>query len=79
MIDFNDYVPPDPRQFCSECGGKLMGGAPLRHSTHTISNVTRDLYWCITCAEYISSACWDDVEWGPYKFTVTVGTQIGHA
>jgi len=64
----------DPHQ-CSECGGKLMAGA-LLHRCHVSNNgVERDLFWCIECAEYISSASWDYESNGPYPFTVTVNAK----
>jgi len=60
----------DPRQ-CSECGARLMAGWPLHKCISTIGGVTRELYWCVECAEYISSASWDHETKGPYPFTVT--------
>lgn len=67
----------DPHQ-CSECGGKLMHGALLHRFTSTNNGTTTVLYWCIECAEYISSASWDYEERGPYRFTVT-SNLTGHA
>jgi hypothetical protein len=68
----------DPNR-CSECNGTLLYGPPLHccWSQHG-SEEPRDLYWCIECCEYISSASWNYEEWGPYQFTVTCN-QAGHA
>jgi len=63
---------------CSQCGGKLVYGPPLHHCSSSINGVSADLYWCIECAEYISSASWDHETQGPYPFTVTCNAE-GHA
>jgi len=60
----------NPNQ-CSQCGGQLLHGEPL----HCCNSNGGNLYWCIECAEYISSASWDHEEWGPYQFTVTCNAQ----
>lgn len=67
----------DPHQ-CSQCGGKLMYGRLLHNCHSSFNGVPTELYWCIECCEYISSASWDDVEQGPYPFTVTCNA-VGHA
>ena len=70
---------PDPvPNICSECGGKWLYGTPLHHCSSSYDNVIVDQYWCIECCEYQSSASWNDVEWGPNKFTVTCRAE-GHA
>jgi hypothetical protein len=67
----------DPNQ-CSECGGVLIYGPPLHRCHVSDSGGTRDLFWCIECSEYISSASWDHESNGPYQFTVTCNAE-GHA
>ena len=67
----------DPNQ-CSECGGKLIYGPPLHNCHSSFNGVPTELYWCITCAEYISSASWDYETNGPYPFTTT-GNDRGRA
>lgn len=63
---------------CSECGGTLLYGPPLHRCWSQYGDEPpRDLYWCIECSEYLSSASWD-YEQGPYPFTVT-HSQEGHA
>jgi hypothetical protein len=77
MIDFNETHQREQNQ-CSECGGWRLGGEKLHRCASNINGVQRDLYWCIECAEYISSASWDWEERGPYPYTVTVNAR-GHA
>lgn len=68
----------DPNR-CSECNGTLLYGPPLHCCWSQCGNEEpRDLYWCIECGEYLSSASWDHEAQGPYPFTVTCN-QIGHA
>lgn len=68
----------DPNR-CSECNGTLLYGSPLHCCWSQYGNEKPlDLFWCIECAEYLSSASWDNEELGPYPFTVTCN-QTGHA
>jgi hypothetical protein len=56
-----------PEQWkCAHCGGEFLGGEPPHEVTVHKDGRTEILLYCIDCIDYLSEACWNDEEWGPY-------------
>jgi hypothetical protein len=55
---------------CAQCGGEFLGGEPMHEVTVSDNGVVTVQFFCIECEDCISSACWNDEEWGPYQSRV---------